>query len=115
MDEPEYLRIPINLIPKEFIDECKLDGMVIDGHIHDIVQNGMHGLPQSGLIANELSRKRLELHGYYETSTLGLWKYQSRDTYFTLIVDDFGVKIINNEDANHLIETLEKYYAIEVD
>ena len=41
--------------------------------------------------------------------------HKSRDIYFTLIVDDFGVKTINKEDANYLIETLEKYCAIEVD
>ena len=95
-------------MPKYFIDEYKLDNMVIVEGIYAIIQNWMHGLPKSGLLANELLIKRLAQHGYYETSTPGMWTHQSRDIYFTLIVDDFGAKIINKEDANHVIETLEK-------
>jgi hypothetical protein len=34
---------------------------------------------------------------------------------FTLVVDDFGVKYINETDVNHLIQTLKQDYKIEDD
>ena len=34
---------------------------------------------------------------------------------FTLVVDDFGVKFVGDQHANHLKSTLEKYYDITVD
>ena len=34
---------------------------------------------------------------------------------FTLVVDDFGTKIISDDDEKHLIETLQKHYKISID
>jgi hypothetical protein len=31
------------------------------------------------------------------------------------VVDDFGIKYINKDDLDHLIQTLEKYYDVAVD
>ncbi len=55
----------------------------------------MYGLPQSGILANKLLKKRLALHGYFEQShTPGLWKHVSRPVWFNHCVDDFGIKYI---------------------
>ena len=75
----------------------------------------MYGLPQAGRLANDLLRKRLKYHGYYETTTPGLWKHTWRPVVFTLVVDDFGVKFFGSEHAKHSKEILENYYEIEVD
>jgi hypothetical protein len=80
------------------------------------IRKGMYGLPQAGIIANQLLRKRLKPHGYYEvTNTPGLWKHQTRPTTFTLVVDDFGIKFVGDEHAKHLIDTLQLYYTVETD
>jgi len=76
----------------------------------------MYGLPQAGRLANNLLKKQLSKDGYYEVySTPGLWKHQFLPTIFTLIVDNFGVKFINIEHAEHLIKAIRKWYKVEVD
>ena len=56
---------------------------------------GMYGLPQAGILANQLLRKRLKPHGYFEVEhTPGLWKHETLPIQFTLVVDNFGVKCI---------------------
>jgi hypothetical protein len=70
----------------------------------------MYGLPQAGILANQLLRKRLAPHGYTEAKhTPSLWQHATRPISFTLIVDDFGIKYVGNKHAQHLITTLEKY------
>ena len=55
----------------------------------------MYGLPQAGILANKLLRKRLATFGYIEVPhTPGLWKYIWLPVQFTLVVDDFGVKYV---------------------
>ena len=76
----------------------------------------MYGLPQAGILANKILRKRLEPHGYYEVDhTPGLWKHKTLPVQFTLVVDDFGVKYIGKENAQHLISALKEDYEVEVD
>ena len=43
-----------------------------------------------------------------------LFKHATRDTTFSLVVDDFGVSYRNSTDAQHLITTLRKLYEITV-
>jgi len=65
------------------------------------------GLPQAGILANKLLRKRLKPHGYYECiNTPGLWQHATRPITFSLVVDDFGVKYVGKEHADHLIDCL---------
>ena len=67
------------------------------------INKGMYGLPQAGIIANELLTKRLARHGYYQAEhTHGLWKHTSRPIQFALVVDDFGVQYVGKEHAQHL-------------
>ena len=49
------------------------------------------------------------------TITPGLWTHEWRQISFTLIVDDFGVKYVGEENANHLIGVLEEHYKITKD
>jgi hypothetical protein len=69
MEEFEYLRIPIKLIPLEIMTQYNLIPLVSDGHIYIEVQNGMYGLPQAGIISNHLLAKRLAPYGYRQTKT----------------------------------------------
>jgi hypothetical protein len=76
----------------------------------------MYGLPQAGIIAHELLAMRLGEHGYYQSKIVnGLWKHKTRPICFCIVVDDFAVKYINQEDGNHLINTIRKYYPMTVD
>jgi hypothetical protein len=74
MDPFEYMRIPIKLIPQEIILQYNLLPLVSDGHVYIEVQKGMYGLPQAGILANQLLARRLDIHGDNETKfTPGLW------------------------------------------
>ena len=67
----------------------------------------MYGLPQAGLLSNEMLEQRLAPHGYYQSQLVpGLWKHHTRPIQFTLVVDDFGVKYTRKEDALHLIAAI---------
>ena len=77
---------------------------------------GMYGLPQAGILANELLQKRLDPHGYYKVQhTPGLWKHESLPIQFTLVVNNFGVKYVGKDNALHLINALKINYDIETD
>ena len=76
----------------------------------------MYGLPQAGRIANDLIKKRLAYYGYFERPhTPGLWKHFSRPTQFTLVVDDFGIKYVGQENLDHLLMALRKHYEVSLD
>jgi hypothetical protein len=69
----------------------------------------MYGLPQVGIIAQELLADQLKLHGYSQSeTTLGLWKHNPRPILFSLIVNNFGVKYIGEENMQHLLDTIQK-------
>ncbi len=54
MPKPEYICIKILDIPQEFIDEYRLTGLDRDGWIYFKIHQGCYGLPQAGILANNL-------------------------------------------------------------
>ena len=71
---------------------------------------------QSGKLANDQLRTRLEKEGYYEAAiTKGLWHHKWHPIQFCLIVDDFGVKYVSRKHAEHLASILKKYHNISED
>ena len=110
------MQMPINLIPQAFIDEYDLTPKVKNGFVYLRIVKGMYGLPQAGMLANKLLKERLEEHGYYELPhTPGLFTRKTRPIWFTLVVDDFGVKYVGKEHANHLMSVLKQFYDVEED
>ena len=110
------MRMPINLIPQEFSDLYNLAPKVRNGFVYMKIRRGMYGLPQSGILANKLLKERLAKDGYFELPhTPGLFKHESRPVWFTLTVDDSGIKYIGQENALHLTTTLKKHYEVEID
>ncbi len=90
--------------------------MTADRYIYCKIQKGMYGFSQAGIIAQELLDEFLVKHGYMQSKILhGLWKHQTRPTCFTLVVDNFVVKYTNEQDAEHLINTLKQYNNITID
>ncbi len=70
----------------------------------------MYGLPQAGIISQELLGDRLKLHGYSQSKTTpGLWKHNSRPIVFALVADNFGVKFVGKENAQHLLDTIQNF------
>jgi hypothetical protein len=76
----------------------------------------MYGLPQAGILVNELLQRNLAKDGYRLTQhTHGLWNHDTRTISFSLVVDDFGVKYVGREHAEHLMACIRKNYNISSD
>jgi hypothetical protein len=108
----KYMRLKLCNIPANVIEHYKLHEIATpNGYIYCEIQNGMYRLPQVGIIAQELLADQLKLHGYSQSKTTpGLWKHRSCPIVFSLVVDNFGVKYIGKENAQHLLDTIQKYY-----
>ena len=117
MKRPKYMRLKISDIPDETIEEYNLREIVDDdGYIYCEITKEMYGLPQAGIIAQDLLAERLAKHGYHQSKIIpGLWRHETRPTTFTLVVDDFAIKVMSDDDANHLINVLKANYTITVD
>ena len=117
MDRYEYFRMKLELFPEDIIEEYGLrDKVDSDGNVFCEVRRGMYGLPQAGIIAQDLLTKRLRKAGYSQSKvTHGYWRHNWRPISFSLVVDDFGVKYINKEDVEHLIGVLKQDYEIDTD
>ena len=67
----------------------------------------MYGLPQAGILAKKQLIRVLGSYGYAPVChTTGLWRHSWCPISFCLVVDDFGVKYIGKEHADHLIQCL---------
>jgi hypothetical protein len=76
----------------------------------------MYGLPQAGIIAQELLKEQLKKTGCTQSKfTPGYWKHEWCPISFTLVVDNFGVKYIGKEHVMHLIRVLKEHYEVEED
>ena len=116
MKRSEYVRIKFSDIPQEFIKEYDLSKAAQNGWIYFEIPRGFYGLPQSGQLANDLLRTRLEKAVYYEASTTpGLWSHKWRPVQFGLLVENFVIEYVGKDHALHLLETLELNYDITTD
>ncbi len=56
----EFMRMKLAEIPKEFAQTYKLHDLAnVNGFISIKIQKGMYGLPQAGILVQELLKKRL--------------------------------------------------------
>ena len=84
--------------------------------MHFEVRQGMYGLPQTGIILQELLEKRLKKAGYTQSKlSPGYWKHEWCFISFTLVVDDVGIKYIGKECVMHLIRVLKEHYEVKED
>ena len=101
--DPEFMRIPLKIIPQEIIDTYDLKARVDDqGWIYMHIEKVMYGLKQAGIVANQELVKHMAPFGYQPVKhTPGLWVHNSKNTLFILVVDDFCVQYFSTEDADH--------------
>eukprot|EP00804_Cyclotella_cryptica_P026161 CCRYP_013042-RA/>CCRYP_013042-RA protein AED:0.34 eAED:0.28 QI:0/0/0/1/0/0/5/0/633 len=104
MEQPEFMRLQMNLIPGEFVEKYNLKEKVDNkGWVYVGIELGMYCLPQAGLLANKLLEKWLNLEGYYHCQyTPGLWHHVWRPITISLVVDNFGIKTVGLTHTKHL-------------
>lgn len=118
LDTPEYMSIKRKQVPDDIMREYGLTEKSFDANhcIYVEVVNSIYGLPQAGKVAQDALLKHLKDHGYHQApNTPCLFRHRSKQTAFTLIVDDFLIKYQNRSEAEHLLDTLRKKYRITVD
>jgi hypothetical protein len=109
----EYMQMPLLVFPEWVKKQYKLDEHAQNGFVYLRMERTIWILPQAGILANKLLRKRLAPHGYYECiNTPGLWRHEWRPIMFTLVVHDFGVKDVGKEHADHLMASLKMKYKL---
>ncbi len=59
LDWYEYMRMPPDLFPDNIVDHYDLKQKAKNGFIYIQIQKGVYGLPQAGILANKLLKKRL--------------------------------------------------------
>ena len=90
--------------------------MVHNRWIYFEIVRGCYGLPQSGMLANNLLHTRLNKNGYFEaTTTPGIWKYQCQPIQFCFIVGDFVPKYVGERHIHHLRNVLKQHCEITED
>ena len=92
----EYLRLKLTNLPEDVIKQYGLqDKATSDGFVYVEILKGMYGLPQAGLLVQELLEQRLQNHGYTKSKvTPGFWTHAWRPMSFTLVVDNFSVNYV---------------------
>jgi hypothetical protein len=116
LDYYEYMRMPLDLFPAWTQKQYNLKALALNGFVHLEMRRAVWGLPQAGILANKRLRRKLAPFGYFKhRSTPGLWTHVSCAISFTLVVDNFGVKYINKEDADHLVASIKSTYTLSED
>jgi hypothetical protein len=117
MSRPEFMKIHISNFPADIIERYHLHNLVDrNGYVFIQINKGMYGLKQASVLAYDLLVKNLKKDGYHPIPhTVGLWSHSTKNIYFCLCVDDFGIKYTKKSDADHLLNSLKKHYSLSID
>ena len=112
MERPEYMFLPRQIIPQDIYDQYQLQHLLHNDKIYIRVAKGMYGLPQTRKLDHQQLITKLSTYGYHPCHNIpGLWKHEWRPITFTLVADDFGIKYVGREHAQHLITALQEQYS----
>jgi len=116
LDEPEYMWVPMDLVPSDIISKYNLLPLVVVGKVLARIDSAIYGLPQAGRISQQHLIAQLAKHGYYEAPmTPCLFLHKTNNIAFTLVVDDFGVKYKHKHELQHFLNALKEVYQYKVD
>jgi hypothetical protein len=117
LDRKEYMVIHSSQIPETFFAHHDIKNLCgTKGYYLMEISKGIYGLPQAGKLAQDRLIKHLATAGYVPTpNTPCLFRHVTRPIWFSLVVDDFGVKYRGRDHAQHLIDTLKQLYELHTD
>jgi hypothetical protein len=88
----EYMKMLLSRFSEAIVQKYNLNALAVDRWVYIEIRNGMYGLKQAGLLANQLLQTHLAPFGYYPSRhTPGLWLHKTRPISFTLVLDEFAV------------------------
>ena len=116
MEDPDYMRIKVKLVPVKIMYQYELWDKLNSGHVYMKIIKGMYGLLQAGILAYKQLVNQLKPYGYEPCKfTQGLWKHKTNGITFCICVDDFGIKYTDRANALHLLDALKPKYKISTD
>ena len=105
-DDPDYFKIKSSKVPNGICQKYNIT-CDSDDYIYFRLDKCLYGHAVAGRLSNKELVKLLKIAGYHESDLVPcLFKHESRKIVFSLIVDDLGVKYVNNEDIQHLIDAI---------
>ena len=76
----------------------------------------MPGLKKAGRIANDRIQLHLSKFGYFPVvCTSSLCKHATKNIIFSLVVENFGIKYVGKNNADHLIQEFKNIYTVSID
>lgn len=116
LDEPEYLIIQRSQLSQQYQDKYNDPRYWKNDTILMKVVKTIYGLKQSGLLSQKALVQHLKDNGYAQTkSNECLFTNLDNTVQFSLVVDDFGIKYTNIDNAKHLVSVLQMKYGVTVD
>ena len=116
LDRPEYMWIPLHMFPPATLAKYNVASLAHNGRVLARVDKGIYGLPQAGLLAQKRLIAHLAKNGYHQAKhTPCLFQHESRPVSAVLVVDDFGVKYVGRQHAEHLMAVLNELYTMKED
>jgi hypothetical protein len=113
LDYFEYMKIPLSLFSMWTIEQYNLNELALDGWVYIKKRQAVWGLLQAGILVNKRLCRKLAPFGHYKnTNTPGLWCHKSKPITFTLVVNNFGVKLVDKADVDHLISSIKQTYTL---
>ncbi len=108
----EYLRLRIADMPDDVIEQYNLRDNTTPTAISIAkYKRGCMACHRPVSLPNNIVKERLQKHSYHQSQTTpGLWKHDPRSIRFSLVDNDFGVKYVGKENAQHLLDTVQHYY-----
>ncbi len=108
--------IPLALFPEWIIEQYILKRHALNGKVHLKLRCAVWGLHLAGILANKQLGQKLALLAYHECLNMpGLWYHDTDLISFTLVVNNFSIKYINNNNAKHLRTSLKMAYKLTKD
>ena len=100
LEDYKYIYFAMNMILQDIVDEYNLKEIVCkDGYCYAEIRKAVYGLCEAGYIAKVKLKRVLGLEGYVLSKfTPGLFTHKTRDIVFSLVVDDFDVRCIQNKE-----------------
>ena len=116
MTRYEYMHIAFASLPPEIVEQYGLARLQHNGWVYMEIRNGIPGLNQAGRISNNQLIKHLAQFGLSPAQhTPSLWRHETREIIFSLVVDDFGGKYVGKKNAEHLRDSLCTLYRVSED
>ena len=108
--------LSLDLLPEEIIFQHNLKDIARDGYVYLEIWKGIYGITHVGMLSNNVAVHVRRTYGYSSTAhTPGLWRHQTSPIYFTLVLENFGVKYVGLQHAEHLVAALADLYPLNTD